>query len=68
MKYIKATITKFISTDQPGFVECSFTDAHNREWKFIEKIPVVTDEAVREDSPFPMKGYIAPPQSSYKEL
>lgn len=59
MKFIKIKITKFISNDQPGFVECKLTDIHNKEWSFIEKIPVVTTENIEENSDFPLDGYIA---------
>lgn len=41
---IKISITKFISNDQPGFVECTFQDAWGKEHFIHEKIPVVTSK------------------------
>src|ERR1700722_2651927 len=44
---------------QPGFVECSLRDAQGRTWKSIEKVPVVTTEALWSDSEYPRPGVFA---------
>jgi hypothetical protein len=59
MIYIKVKINKFISNDQPGFVNCSFTDIHNKDWSFTEKIPIVTKEIIDENTTLPKDGFIA---------
>jgi hypothetical protein len=59
MPFLKVKITKLISKDQPGFVECSFLDAHNKEWIIHEKAPVVSEEDIDENTNFPKEGYIA---------
>ena len=56
---IPASITRFISADQPGFVECEFNDAHGRCWKFVEKSPVVSAEYLDAQSDYPRMGIIA---------
>lgn len=59
MKAFKVTITRLISTDQPGFVECMFKDAWGQEYKIEEKIPVVTKEYLDENSEYPKAGVVA---------
>lgn len=59
MKGIKIKIIRFVSNDQPGFVECTFKDAWDKEFKIEEKIPVVTSGYLDEDSRYPHEGVIA---------
>lgn len=59
MKGIKVRIIRFISNDQPGFVECSFTDAWDKEFKIEEKVPVVSSDYLDKDSKYPQDGLIA---------
>jgi len=56
---IKVSITRFVSDDQPGFVECRFTDAWGREFVVEEKVPIVTLEDLNEKSVYPRVGTIA---------
>jgi hypothetical protein len=56
---IKIKITKFISDDQPGFVECSFFDALNKEHIVQDKVPIVTEKFLDADSIYPQDGVIA---------
>lgn len=58
MPYLKIKITGIANNDQPGFVFCSFRDASNQEWNFIEKIPIVSKEDLDEKSIFPLQGII----------
>ena len=55
---IAVTITKFVDTAQPGFVECLLTDAHNNEWLFVDKVPIVTCEDLDETSSYPQVGQL----------
>ena len=59
MRAIKIKIVSFISNDQPGFVECSFFDAWKKEHRVQEKIPVVTEKDLDENSDYPQDGIIA---------
>ncbi len=56
---IKIQITKFISDDQPGFVECSFFDASNKEHVVQDKVPIVTEKFLDANSEYPQDGVIA---------
>ena len=59
LKALKIKIIKFISDDQPGFVECIFYDALNKKHIVQEKIPVVTEKHLDADSNYPQDGVIA---------
>ncbi len=59
MKAIKIQITSFISSDQPGFVECKFYDALNKEHIIHDKVPIVTLEDLDANSEYPQDGIIA---------
>lgn len=56
---LKVKITRFISSDQPGFVECQFTDAWNKHYTIVEKIPVLTVEDLDGNSNYPLDGIVA---------
>ena len=57
--YIRAEITRWVSDDCPGFVECRFADRFGREWVVVEKAPVLTDAGLRSDSRYPQPVLIA---------
>jgi hypothetical protein len=59
MLAIKISITKFISDDQPGFVECKFNDAWNKEHIVQDKVPIVTEKNLNANSEYPQDGVIA---------
>ena len=59
MLAIKTKIKRFISSDNPGFVECTFMDAWDKEHIVHEKVPVVTTEYLDEKSIYPRDGVIA---------
>jgi hypothetical protein len=59
LKAIKIKITGFISDDQPGFVECKFYDALNKEHIVQDKIPIVTEKYLDANSEYPQDGLIA---------
>jgi hypothetical protein len=58
MTAIKIKITSFISDDQPGFVECKFNDAWNNEYIVHEKVPVISELELDENSKYPLDGQI----------
>lgn len=59
MKAIRIKITSFISDDQPGFVECKFNDAWNKEHTVQDKVPIVTEKYLDANSEYPQEGVIA---------
>jgi len=59
MKAIKIKITRFVDDHQPGFVECKFNDAFGKEHIVIEKVPIVINEYLNENSSYPQDGVIA---------
>ena len=67
MLSISAEIIRWVDDYQPGIVECSFTDAHGREWRVIEKLPVVTLERLDSQSKYPRPGFLACQQLSAED-
>lgn len=59
MRAIKISITKFISDDQPGFVEASFNDAWGHEYIVHDKVPIFTEMELDSHSNYPQEGVIA---------
>jgi len=57
--HVRAEIVRWVSDDFPGFVECRLTDASERAWSIVEKVPVVTTEHLQPDSEFPQPVLIA---------
>ena len=57
--YIQAEIARWISDDFPGFVEWRFFDRFGKEWRGVEKTPVLATLDVRPDSQFPLPVLIA---------
>lgn len=52
-------ITRYVSDDVPGFVECALTDAEGKVHRFIDKVPVVsTDDYLAADSAYPQPGVL----------
>jgi hypothetical protein len=50
---VLAVIRRYVSDDQPGWVECALTDAHGKDWVFVEKVPVITAEPLDARSTYP---------------
>jgi hypothetical protein len=59
MPTLLVQIDRFISDDQPGFVECSFVDANGVRHLIHDKVPVVTQENLNAGSSYPRLGYVA---------
>ena len=60
---VNVQITRYISDDNPGWVECRLTDAWGTEWLFEDKVPVVMASAsapyLDASSDYPQPGVIA---------
>ncbi len=59
MKQVKVQVSKYVDDSQPGWVECTLIDVNDREWVFVEKVPVVTTKNLNKDSTYPDQGFIA---------
>lgn len=58
MGTLKINIIAYVDDWYPGWVKCIFKDANNKEWSFIEKVPVVTVENLTAGSKYPIEGYV----------
>ena len=58
-EFLDVTILRFVDPDQPGWVECELADAAGKKWLFREKVPIVTDRDLDENSEYPQPGVIA---------
>ena len=54
MNGVKMTIVRYAEPGQPGWVECSLRDAWGQDWRFIEKVAVVTTAMLDEQSRYPL--------------
>jgi hypothetical protein len=59
LQAIKIKIIDFIDDHQPGWVECKFTDAWDKEHTVQDKVPIVTAEDLDANSEYPREGVIA---------
>lgn len=59
LKAFRIQITSFNSDDQPGFVECKFNDAWDKEHTVQDKVPIVTEKYLDANSEYPQDGVIA---------
>ena len=47
-----------VNNDQPGYVECAFKDAWDKEHIVHEKVPIVTDKDLDFDSNYPQEAVL----------
>jgi hypothetical protein len=59
MPTLAVQITRYVDDHFPGFVECTFQDAEGKTHVFVEKLPVVSLEALDAKSIYPAIGAIA---------
>jgi hypothetical protein len=59
LKVFKIQITRFIDDSQPGWVECNFFDAHGKQHIIQEKIPIISNEYLNQNSEYPREGVVA---------
>jgi len=58
MHEVPVQIVEFLSSDQPGFVAASLTDAFDVDHVFHDKVPVFTDAVIDADTPLPATGWL----------
>jgi hypothetical protein len=51
-------IVRFVDDDQPGIVECEFTDVAGRPHRLIDKAPIFTTATLTADSMYPQPGAV----------
>lgn len=56
--YLRGEITRWVSDDFPGFVECQFVDRFGVEWIVVDKAPVLMGAGARSDSQLPQPVFI----------
>ena len=56
---LRVLIVRLVDPDQPGWVECAFSDADGLEHRVVEKVPVVSTEHLDGRSTYPIEGAIA---------
>lgn len=59
MQGVNVLIANYVDEARPGWVECKLTDAQGREWRFVEKLPIVTCDSLDASSVLPQQGVIA---------
>lgn len=58
MPFVSVQITRFVDEHFPGIVECELIDALGDKHVFVEKVPIVSDENLREESIYSCHGVI----------
>ena len=58
MPTLSVQISRFVSEDFPGFVECVLIDVSGQSHLFVEKAPVVSNENLWSTSTYPCRGEI----------
>lgn len=58
MPCLHVNIIRFVAEHQPGFVECSITDAGGTVHKIIDKVPVLSLQNLWTDSTYPQPGIV----------
>ncbi len=58
MAEIAVSILHWVNDDQPGVVEFSLVDCDGRDWRFVDKLPMVTAEYLDGTSVYPQPGSI----------
>ena len=59
MPQFEVKIIRIVDETFPGFVECTFLDAHGHDHTILEKVPVVSSEDITAHSAFPVRGHVA---------
>lgn len=55
---VRATALRWISDDQPGFIQVGIVDGEGREHHIIEKVPVLTTDVLTSASAFPAEVWV----------
>src|SRR5438270_9634916 len=56
MPCLRLNIIRFVDEHQPGFVECSFTDAGGTVHTIIDKVPIFSAANLWSNSTYPQPG------------
>ncbi len=55
---VRAMAIRWESDDFPGWVEVAVVDAHAREHRIVEKVPILTELPITADSAFPFELWV----------
>jgi hypothetical protein len=58
MNAVRCEVVRWLSDEQPGWVEASIVDAQGRRWSFFDKPTIFSDDVIRATSEFPLPGVI----------
>jgi hypothetical protein len=58
MEHLEVDIIKYTQEDFPGWVLLKFNDSSGKTHYFEEKVPIVSNRSIDENSFFPQKGFI----------
>jgi len=58
INYLEVDIVKYTHNDFPGWVLCKFVDFNGETHHVEEKVPIVSDKKIDENTLLPQKGYI----------
>lgn len=50
---VRAQALRWVSDDQPGWIEVGLVDADGQEHRIIDKVPVLTSRSITAESAFP---------------
>jgi hypothetical protein len=55
---VAVEVTRFVDANFPGWVEFVLHDAYGTKWTFVDKVPVLSSEALSEASDYPRPAMI----------
>lgn len=55
---VRAQVLRWVSDDEPGWIEVALVDADGREHRIIEKVPVLTTRSITAASSFPAEFWV----------
>jgi hypothetical protein len=56
---VECLAVRWVSDDQPGFVEVELTDAGGTIWRLVDKVPVFGDPSLTPEGPYPRRVLVA---------
>jgi hypothetical protein len=59
MQALKVVLVEYVDDSFPGWIKCRFEDVHGQIWEIIEKVPVLSTQALDSSSDFPIESFIA---------
>lgn len=58
IKNLTVQIVRFVDNRQPGWVQCTFTDAEGRDHKLLDKAPIFTGQILDAATSYPQSGKV----------